>query len=57
MADDQLLDMRYDQTMTDSSSAHDIVNGYSEYDLIEIFSKFGQERYPDKIASAIVKHR
>ena len=52
---DAMLDMRFNQ---DSDfSAWDIVNKYSERDLVEIFSTYGQERFSKRIAAAIVKNR
>ena len=57
MSDTQRLDMRYDNSQLDSTSAHDIINNSSEYDLVEIFKRFGQERYSEKIAKNIIEHR
>ena len=37
MQDDQDLDMRYDNSEMDSSTAHDIINNSTLYDLQEIF--------------------
>jgi 16S rRNA C1402 N4-methylase RsmH len=36
MADDQELDMRYDRTLVDTSTAHDIINTASQFDLKEM---------------------
>jgi 16S rRNA (cytosine1402-N4)-methyltransferase len=52
-----MLDMRYDLTNEDGSNAHDIVNNSSELDLIQIFKKFGDERYSEQIAKAIIEER
>jgi 16S rRNA (cytosine1402-N4)-methyltransferase len=49
--------MRYDTSNNDTSTAHDIVNSCSEYDLIGIFKKFGEEKYPELLAKAIIKGR
>lgn len=49
--------MRYDLTNEDGSNAHDIVNNSSELDLIQIFKKFGDERYSEQIAKAIIEER
>lgn len=49
------LDMRFN---TDSDfSAYDVVNGYSETDLVRIFSEYGEERFSKRIARAIVENR
>ena len=49
------LDMRFNQ---DSDfSAYDVVNGYSESDLVRIFSEYGEERFSKRIAKAIVEQR
>ena len=52
---DALLDMRMDQTAP--LTAYDVVNGYSEYDLVRIFKDYGEERFASKIASKIVSAR
>jgi 16S rRNA (cytosine1402-N4)-methyltransferase len=41
MQDDQRLDMRYDMSQIDNTNAHDIINNSTEYDLINIFQRFG----------------
>ena len=52
---DAPLDMRMNR---DSSfSAYDVVNGYSEKELTDIFYKYGEEKYSSSIARAIVKYR
>lgn len=49
------LDMRFNQ---DSDfSAYDVVNTYSEDDLVRIFSDYGEERFSKRIAKAIVTQR
>ncbi len=49
------LDMRFD---TDAEiTAFDVVNNYSEDDLIRIFSQYGEERFSKRIAKAIVSRR
>ncbi len=49
------LDMRFN---TDSDfSAYDVVNNYSEVDLVKIFSEYGEERFSKRIAHAIVTKR
>lgn len=49
------LDMRFDLTI--DKTAYDVVNQYCEKDLVEIFSKYGEERFSKTIARAIVKER
>lgn len=49
------LDMRFNK---DSDfSAYNIVNEYSEDDLVKIFSEYGEERFSKRIAKAIVTER
>lgn len=49
------LDMRFNQ---DSDfSAYDVVNSYSEADLVKIFSEYGEERFSKRIAAKIVEKR
>lgn len=57
MSDEQYLDMRYDSTNQDCSTAHDIINSCSELDLVQVFKKFGEEKHPELLARAIVKGR
>lgn len=52
---DALLDMRMDQSQ--SLTAKDIVNNYSESDLIKLFYKYGEEEFSKAIARNIVKAR
>lgn len=49
------LDMRMDQDVPRKAS--DIVNKYSEAELIDIFFRFGEERFARRIARAIVRRR
>lgn len=52
---DAPLDMRFD---TDSDfRAYDVVNGYSEDDLIRIISEYGEERFTKRIVKNIVNYR
>ena len=49
------LDMRFNQ---DSDfSAYDVVNTYSEDELVRIFSEYGEERFSKRIAKKIVEVR
>ena len=52
---DAKLDMRMDRSK--SFSAYDVVNSYSEAELIRIFYKYGEEKYSKSIARNIVKYR
>lgn len=49
--------MRYDTTMEDASTALDIINTSSEYDLIQMFKRFGEEKYSERLAETIIKER
>lgn len=49
------LDMRFNQD-TDFS-AYDVVNTYSENELVRIFSEYGEERFSKRIAKKIVEER
>ena len=49
------LDMRFDTSK--DFSAYDVVNTYSENDLIRIFSEYGEERFSKRIAKKIVETR
>lgn len=49
------LDMRMDQTQ--SLTAKEVVNSYSEEDLIYIFQEYGEERFSKKIARNICEYR
>src|SRR4029079_3173147 len=52
---DAPLDMRMDPTQ--EVSARDVVNAWSERDLVDIFRRYGEERYSKQIARAIVRRR
>jgi len=43
--------------MEDVSTAHDIVNKSTAFDLAQILRRFGDERYYLRLAEAIVKAR
>lgn len=49
------LDMRFN--MDSDFSAYDVVNTYSENELVKIFSEYGEERFSKRIAKAIVEKR
>jgi len=53
--EENLLDMRMD--LSRRIDARYIVNQYSEQELVEIFSKYGEERFSRSIARMIVKKR
>ena len=52
---DAPLDMRMDTTS--EFSAYDVVNGYSEAELMRIIGTYGEERWAKRIAEFIVKSR
>lgn len=52
---DAKLDMRMDQTQT--LSAYEVVNNYSCEELVNIFYKYGEEKYASSIAKKIVNER
>ena len=49
------LDMRFN--LDADFSAFDVVNGYSENALVQIFSEYGEERFSKRIAKKIVESR
>lgn len=49
------LDMRFNQDA--DFSAYDVVNGYSEQELVRIFSEYGEERFSKRIARMITEQR
>ncbi len=49
------LDMRFNRDA--EFSAYDVVNTYSEADLVRIFSEYGEERFSKRIAKKIVEER
>ncbi|MBO5744005.1 MAG: 16S rRNA (cytosine(1402)-N(4))-methyltransferase RsmH [Clostridia bacterium] len=53
--EDAPLDMRMDRTA--KFSAYDVVNTYSEEELVRIFFEYGEERFSKKIASIICEQR
>ena len=50
-----MLDMRFNRES--DFSAYDIINSYSENDLVRIFSEYGEERFSKRIAGNIVEKR
>ena len=52
---DAPLDMRFNKDA--DFSARDVVNEYSEADLVRIFSEYGEEHFSKRIAKAIVAKR
>lgn len=52
---DAPLDMRFNREQ--KFSAYDVVNGYKEDKLVEIFSKYGEEHFSKRIAKAVVQSR
>ena len=49
------LDMRFNQDA--EFSAYDVVNTYTEEDLVRIFSEYGEEHFSKRIAKKIVEER
>lgn len=49
------LDMRFNKDA--DFSAYDVVNSYSEADLVQIFSEYGEEHFSKRIAKAIITQR
>lgn len=49
------LDMRFNKDA--DFSAYDVINSYSEADLVQIFSKYGEEHFSKRIAKAIITQR
>ena len=52
---DAPLDMRMDTSAT--LTAYEVVNKYTENELVDIFSKYGEEPYSKRIANSIVENR
>ena len=52
---DEKLDMRLDPNL--HLSAFEVVNDYSQKQLVEIFSKYGEEKFSGRIARVIVETR
>lgn len=52
---DAPLDMRFD--MESDFSAYDVVNTYSESELVRVFSEYGEEHFSKRIAKKIVEER
>ena len=52
---DAPLDMRFNQDQ--KFCAYDIINKYSEKELVDIFSNYGEERFSKRIAKAIINSR
>lgn len=52
---DEPLDMRFDEK--NQLTAERIVNSWNEMELVEVFSKYGEERYARRIARGIVLAR
>ena len=52
---DARLDMRMDQRQ--KLSAYEVVNNYSEQDLVKIFFEYGEEKFSKSIAHHIVEER
>ena len=57
MSEDEYLDMRYDANNTNLCTAADILNQASEFELVEMFQKFSDERYAQYLARTILEER
>ena len=55
LAEDEPLDMRMDKDL--SFTAKDVINGYSEKDLVRILKDYGEEKFAAKIAKSIAAER
>lgn len=55
-AQDAPLDMRMDQTSTGPTAA-DVLNTYPPADLARVLREYGEERFANKIAAAVVRER
>ena len=55
--DNRKTDQPPAQVVHGQDSACDVVNGWSERDLVTIFRRYGEERYAKQIARAIVRRR
>lgn len=54
---DGLLDMRMGKSLGEDFSATDLVNNYTETEMIRIFRNYGEEKFSIKIARNIIKAR
>ncbi len=52
---DAPLDMRFDSSS--KLTAQEVINTYKQEELVEIFSKYGEEHFSKRIARAIVENR
>ena len=52
---DAPLDMRFNKEQ--KFSAYDIVNKYTKDELVDIFSRYGEERFSKRMAASIIKNR
>ena len=55
--DDQSLDMRFDQSNDEISTAKDLLNNATEYELGMIFKRFGDEKYSSQLAKKFMDFR
>jgi 16S rRNA (cytosine1402-N4)-methyltransferase len=54
---DSNLDMRYDTNNDTKAKASDILNNASELELMEIFSRYADEKNYEAIAKSVIKYR
>lgn len=57
LSNDQRLDMRFDQSDSNQVDAIELLNNSTELDLCEIFKRFGDEKYCEHLAKAVVNYR
>lgn len=57
MNENDILDMRFDNTNAENASAAEILNNSSALELIHIFKNFGDEKYSDLLVENILKYR
>lgn len=49
--------MRFDQSNPNLTKASDILNNLTQFELFEIFQKFGEEKYSDVLSKEVIKYR
>ncbi len=54
---DEILDMRFNPKDNTIPTASEIINSFSREHLIELFSKYGELKHPEKLAKRIIEER
>ena len=49
--------MRFDQSNPNLTTASEILNNLSQFELFEIFQKFGEEKFSDVLSKEVIKFR